>query len=163
VRNNYTLTSEPGKSIYDQLIDYSLDYCTIFLLVTRHSISVSKSAKDVLDRLQSFLFYQQEEASWPGTELLEGTATVYRYRLTPESASILTDVADGLFSWTQPQLPEDLILIRDDGSPLLVSISHEKDGYLELSTEERSDLISRIPDIAAILEHTPDKYENNAN
>jgi hypothetical protein len=35
-----------------------------------------------------------------------------------------------------PDLPEDLSFVRADGTPLLVTIAHEQDGYLELTRED---------------------------
>ena len=48
-------------------------------------------------------------------------------------------------AWRQPDLPEDLCLLRADGSPWLATIAHEADGFLLLSEAEREDLNTRVP------------------
>jgi hypothetical protein len=62
--------------------------------------------------------------------------------------SVLIEASEGLFSWTQPELPEDLCLFRKDGEPWLVTIAHEKDGYLVLSPNESAALTESIPTLS---------------
>ena len=71
-----------------------------------------------------------------------------RSKLSPGTASILAEVADGLFSWIQPNLPEDLCLFRKEGEPWLVSIAHEKDAYMVLPPEESAALTESIPTVS---------------
>lgn len=144
-RSNYRVLQEPRGNTYRRLIDYSLRYCHSFLLVVGPSIPINETGRRVLTSLEPFLLSQTESSEWPGTRLLDGVARVYRFTLSSESATILAQVADSLFSWVQPNLPEDLCLNRCDGSPFLVTISHEKDAYLQLTPEEASVLIAGVP------------------
>jgi hypothetical protein len=150
-RVTYNLVKEPRGETYQRLIAHLSSNCYVFLLVLRHSVNVSPSAKSVLKKLEPFLLAQSEESTWPGTVLLDETATVYTFSLSSEAIHYLSSAAGGLFSWIQPELPEDLCLIRFDGSPCLVTITHEKDGYLVLSDEEYRNLVAEIPDLVAII------------
>ena len=146
-RRNCTPHEEPKGDTYRRLLVSSLEYCNVFLLVDRGYPEFDESAKGLLERLQPFLIGRTEESEWPGTKLLNSTATVHRFRLTPESVTVLGDATDRLYSWEQPELPEDLSLIRFDGSPWLVTIAHERDSYLTLSPEEKAQLLIEIPDL----------------
>lgn len=127
---------------YTRLIHISLIYCDSFLLVMRSSLGISDSCVVVMNRLSPYLLSKSQESEWPGTKLLDDEkATVYKYRLTRESAKILSEITDRLYLWIQPNLPEDLSLLRKNGEPWLVSISHEKDGYFRISTDEEQDLL----------------------
>lgn len=148
----YSFTREPKDDVYQKLIDYALPYCENIVLVIRPSLPMSPAVSDVLNRLAPFLVEAIETSEWPGTKLLDETARVYRYKFTFESAPILKQAAPSLYGWTQPQLPEDLCLMRADGSPWLVSIAHEMDGYLELSVEEKNNLLVALPEIAPLEE-----------
>ena len=146
-RRNYTPHEEPKGDTYRRLLDASLEYCNVFLLVTRSYPELDESAKGLLEGLQPFFIGRTEESEWPGTELFGSTATVHRFRLTPESVTVLGDATGRLYSWEHPGLPEDLCLIRFDGSPWLVTIAHERDSYLTLSPEEKAQLLIEIPDL----------------
>ena len=97
------------------------------LLVVRGGMRLDPSGERVLARLDPFVRRREKARSWPGTQLVGRghNATVMRYRFGKEVVGILIDAADGLFDWTQPELPEDLCLMRSKGSPWLTTIAHE--------------------------------------
>jgi hypothetical protein len=76
---------------------------------------------------------------------------VNQYRLDEASVPLLADAADGLFDWVQPALPEDLCLLRLDGTPWLVNIAHEEEAWLMLPDEEYQQLVGKLPQLAAHL------------
>jgi len=145
MRAVYNLLDDVKGEAYVRLLHHALSQCDSFTLVIRHSIDVNATAEAVLNRLEPYLTRRDEIAEWPGTLLLDGTAQVNTFKLSPPTASVLAEVADGLFSWTQPELPEDLCLIKKDGEPWLVTIAHEEDAYLVLSAEESAALTESIP------------------
>jgi hypothetical protein len=164
-RKIYNFLEEPTFRKYRILIDYSTRYCDTFLLVIQDPDWFELSAWDMLSRLGPFLKEKFLSLEWPGTILGNGDIsksdhgdntstgpTIYKYYLNKETAEILKNATHGLYSWIQPNLPEDLSLLRPDGSPWLVSITHERDGYLELSTDEKEQLFEALPEIASILE-----------
>jgi hypothetical protein len=127
---------EPIGEEYTQLINSALLYCDTFLFVIRPELGMSDLCKTLVNRLEPFLSQKTQESEWPGTKLSSGAADIYRFKLSRDSARILTEISDKLFAWVQPNLPEDLSFLRSSGEPWLVTISHEKDGYFNLSEEE---------------------------
>ena len=144
--------NELSGKIYHQLINYGLNYCDKFLLVIRHSLPLSHHAEHVLDELNLFLMEQRNCSEWPGTILINDTAMVQKYHLNQDSIMIIKTYSEKISDWKQPNLPEDLCLLRDDGTPWLVSIVHEGDIYLEISIEEKEILIKDMPKIKSILD-----------
>lgn len=142
-----SLTQEPRAKVYRNLIAQARRHCDQFLLVVRGEVGKSTSLLRALNDLQPFLIEQAQAAEWPGTLLLDGEAVVSRYRLCEESVELLTKLADGLYDWQQPDLPEDLCLLRRGGEPWLVSISHERDAYLDLLDHEMAAVQDDLPEL----------------
>lgn len=128
------LREEPQGKAYRELIDRALVHSETFLLVVQdQSEPLEPSGEELLKRLAPFLIAKARESEWPGTTLIGSAADVYRYRLTPGSAQVLKEAVDSLFDWQHPHLPEDLSFIRPDGTPWLVTITHERDAYFFLT------------------------------
>lgn len=101
----YNLLDDVKGEAYLRLLHHALSYCDSFILVIRHSIDVNPSAAALLNRLEPSLISSEESSEWPGTQLLDDTAQVNTYKLSPNTAADLAEVADSLFSWCQPELP----------------------------------------------------------
>ena len=155
-RTVYNLLADVKGNTYVRLLQEALNACGSFILVIRPSLDLIDSGHGVLNKLRPFLISEEEKSEWPGTQLLDGTAQVNSYELTLLAAEVLTEVASGLFSWTQPELPEDLCLFRADGEPWLVTIAHEEDGFMVLSADETRALTSRIPGLLLARQHKMD-------
>ena len=78
--------------------------------------------QDVLDRLATGLRSDTED----------GSIRWLRFELSQGCVDVLGE-APGLFAWRQPQRPENLCLLRPDGSPWIVSIAAERIGYVEFT------------------------------
>lgn len=150
-REHVTISVEPTGEIYRRLLDRIAPLCGRFSLVVRPTIELGTAASDVLQQLQPFLVANAQQDAWPGTQLIGDTAHVYYFTVDPRSLAILLNAAEGLYDWLQPALPEDLCFYRHAGEPLLAAISHEGDGYLDLSAEERERMVRDAPELAAIL------------
>ena len=147
-----SLRTPPTGQTYRGIIDLALSCCNQAVLVTRASIELDSSALAVLEQLQPYVIRKVAKATeWPGTTLHcsdlvpDNTATVYYFRFCTQSASILKDSVPELFSWRQPEYPEDLCLVRPDGRTWLVSIAHEEDACFTLTAEEVDALLSALP------------------
>ena len=148
MRMTYELKEEPTGEIYHKLIDHALFECRFVLLVVRDSVRISESGQLILRKMKKFLKSKARGGEWPGTKLLSASkATLYKYELSWEVAEILKMAVRGLYDWVQPQRPEDLCLLRSDGTPWLASIAHEKDAYFTLSGEEKQRLIKVLPSL----------------
>lgn len=143
----YDLKNEPSGAQYQRLVEFASPICTAFVLVLRHEDRVRERARSVLANLQPYLLRTEEAGEWPGTKLPRGTAQVFHFRLNRHSAEILKGSASHLFEWLQPNLPEDLSFLRDDGSAWLTTISHEKQAYFKLSPEEARAIRRTLPEL----------------
>jgi hypothetical protein len=128
----YTLTQEPKSDLYRGILNYALKPCSMALVVVRPDISLTVQASQVIEQLKPFMQTTDEASEWPGTQLLSGTAIVYCFAYNAKTATILQNHSARLFQWVQPDLPEDLCLLKSIDRPWLVSIAHEGDGYFIL-------------------------------
>jgi hypothetical protein len=141
-RQTYDLVDEPTGSAYRGLLRTALRYCSEFGL-THQRDAKSLGVERVLRALEPYLISATRSRSWPGNEMAPGyTAEVFRYRLVPDAVAFLESAVQGLYGWTQLDRPEDLHILRADGSVWLGSIAHERDGWLTLTMEELSALQS---------------------
>jgi len=152
----YTITPRLPSGLYGDILDYAIGNSTTFLLVVRDSLGLSSGATELLERLRSFQVKDCRASRWPGTELLNGTARLVEYTYTAESEDILKQAAKSLFDWKQPDLPEDLCLLRASGDVWMGTISHERDAFFEMEPEEMRAMLSHIPDLSDYVkeEHT---------
>jgi len=150
--SSYTFKKNLSGNEYYNFLKYSLKYCEIFFLVVRNSIDLDSQGKQILESLKNFLVSREERAEWPGTKLLDDTASVFTFNFCIEAIQTLTKSVDNLFGWLQPNYPEDFCLIRKDGSPWLVTISHERDGYLLLTDDEFKDIKNNLPYLMLLKE-----------
>jgi hypothetical protein len=145
MRKTYDIIGEPQGILYKALIDYCSAHAQIVLLVLRETDWTETSAHAFLEQFRSILISQDLATEWPGTRLTSETATIFRYRVTPDLTDYLKTKVDRLYEWQQPERFEDLCFLRSDGTTLLATIAHENDAYLELSEKEYFDLINVLP------------------
>ncbi len=139
-RNSLSFEKEPRDQDYRALVHAVGRMAAYILVVVRDELGLTDSGKGVVRQLEALGAVGVRRDSWPGTKLEGGQAQVYRVPVTVESLTAVAGAADGLYSWCQPELPEDLALVRIDESPLLASVAHEHDAWLELSAEEELQL-----------------------
>jgi len=138
-RKIYDVIDEPVGPEYDALLDSALTQCSTLVLSVRPD-ELEPSATDVLEKLEP----HRQAAS---------AGAVARFALDRDTVSILKQAARGLYAWHSPGLPENLCLLRGDGSPWLVSIAADRLGYLELTPFEKLLLGRSAPGLAAVLAH----------
>ena len=145
MRTTLEIETEPRGQSYVALIYRAFPWCAVMsfvvaplpdggdpLLATGHA---------AIRELEPHLISSSEENEWPGTRLDAGrTARVYRYRLHPEGLGLMTAATDHLYGWRLPHLPEDIALLRADGSPFLVTVTRDEWAALTLDEAERDAL-----------------------
>jgi hypothetical protein len=130
---------EPVGDSYGELLRFALAYATTFSLTMAYK--ATSSMLNALNELQPFELEVREVNEWPGTRLMPGrTAQLHVYQVNPESIARLEGLASGLFSWTNWDLPEDLIFYRADGSVIVGQVASEQSAWLELRDSELADL-----------------------
>jgi len=96
---------------------------------------ITASAERIMKALEPALIGHNDQSDWPGTRLIGHSARVFRYRYNAEVCMILGSSAHGLYDWVTPDRPEDLSVLTS-ATPILTTIAHERDGYLDLSVEQ---------------------------
>jgi hypothetical protein len=150
-RLNFDVPIEDQAEVHALLLRFGasagLPECS---LVVRDEDDLDQSARRVLFDLLPFLVSSGPASEWPGTQLIGHTATVMKYAFETRMAEVMIESAATLYDWEEPRMPEDPCLLRQDGSPWLTTIAHERIAYLTLSPEERLALLATIPQLAPL-------------
>jgi hypothetical protein len=151
-RTTFTFSREPRDDLYGRLLEAALTQAKTLGLIVQKRRTYPSSAIEVLDRLSPYLIEKRNVTEWPGTRLVPGYVEELRiYRYDSAVKHFLEFVADGLFDWQNPDLPDDLHFLRSDESTWLGSIAHESDAWLELTSAEHAQLGEIAPQLTAIL------------
>lgn len=130
-----------GERLKKLLVEVSPKFCRRYLLVVRPSLGTSQTLHTFLARLAPSILSRRQVSEWPGTQLLDGElADVYEGELSHHATKTFAASVGSLLDFQQPALPEDLSLLREDGSPWLITCAHESDIYLELSEQELTEI-----------------------
>lgn len=140
-RRSFEVASEPRGRAYADLLYRAYPWCAELLLVLvplpDGSDPLLPRGRAVMADLEPHLLSSAATREWPATRL-DGDARgiVHRYRLDPALLDVVTSASDRLYAWTPPELPQDVALLRRDGTPFLATVTHERWAALELSDEE---------------------------
>lgn len=141
--------------VYELLLKGVANYGAMGQLVLRRTMGRAKSCEAFLGELSPWICVTAARAEWPGTRLVDNLADVVVFELCTESLTILFRHSCGLYSWIQPELPEDLCILRHDSSPILATISHERDGWLSLLPSELEQLRVAVPSFEEFTARAP--------
>jgi hypothetical protein len=130
------------------------------LLVLRDELGISAHGVDFLERMTPPLKDRLRCDSGPGTILVGGEATVFRFKRSTVVRDQIVGASNHLYGWRQPHPPEDLGFLRKDGSAILTSSSHEGEAYLTLTEAERRVLLSS-PEVERMVRRRPDDADVN--
>lgn len=144
-----------GRS-FEQLLDLAASIGGRGLIVMRHGEEVHPSASQVAQQLQEYGSVNTNASEWPGTILIDDTATVINFAVNTHSLCVVAAASSSLLSWQHPQLPEDLCFLRPSGQAWLTTIAHEGDAFLQLLPEEVATVAVRQPDLYRSLEPVGD-------
>lgn len=133
----YDFIEEPAADLLRSLLVEASELATTCGFVVQADFPTNQRATRLATELHSYLKTTEEVTSWPGTQLYgEKQAIRYEYLFSQHVAGLLSEAADGLYDWVTPDLPEDLHLLRQDGSVFLGSVAHERDAWLEAEQDE---------------------------
>ena len=124
----FDIVAEPKGQTYFDLLNFAASRCASFSLVWQEQFKFEQSAYAIKHNLKPFLLSNDRTDKWPGTTLIGHEAIVRRYRVVDESVKLL-HVAGALYSWLQPNLPEDLAFYGSDDAVWLASVSHEGEAW----------------------------------
>jgi hypothetical protein len=119
---------------YKEFIDYVYARSDVFGFVVRTDMDQNKSVKDFLDQNKDLITAKKMSHEWAGTITFGEKHEVYFFKTNEESRKVL-DAVDSIYSWRNPDLPEDLFFYRD-GKIYFYSTSHEEISGLVIMNEE---------------------------
>lgn len=131
----WIFSTEPKGKTYEELIDLAGQICSEFILVRRHKDILSKNVENLLKELSDFLVEEKIQESWPGTDT-GGDNIVYYFKLNNITKEIIKKYSQGMYSWMEPMLLQDLCFLKDGRNPWIINIAHEKFSYLENSNDD---------------------------
>jgi hypothetical protein len=147
----FDVIEEPCGDVLVRLLRAVGRHAAAVLLVVRDDLGLTDAGGAVITRLRNHLVSEKRSASWPGTSLQKDQAAVLEFSVNAMVLEELISASYGLYGWQQPSLPEDLALLRENGTVLLGSICHERDAYLSLTDEEYRSIAAAIPEIDGIV------------
>ena len=142
----FDIVAEPRGKTYLDLLNFAASRCESFSLVWRQQFEFEPSAYEIKHALKPFLISNIKTDEWPGTKLIGHEAMVRRYRVAAESVELLR-VADSLYSWLRPKLPEDLAFYSSGDTVWLATISHEGEAWFLDESLVPTEIYAYVPGI----------------
>jgi hypothetical protein len=137
----YWFPSEPHGSALEALLNYCAALGSHCSVVDRFPQSKKgrEAREGFLIAAKPHLLGIDEVSNWPGSSVRKGTVPLWRLTLGTGLLDLLVAQAKGLYDFQSPKLPEDFAVYRDDGSVLLGSVAHEHMGWMNLTSQEKTD------------------------
>ena len=145
-----TFRREPTGELWRRILTFAVGRFPAILFVERDDAPVED--RSLIEALRPVLVDERRSSRWPGTQLYGAEATVWRHRLDAAVARRLTGAAEGLYRWLAPDLPEDLCILREDGTAWLGSIAHEETAWLSVTDGEWAEVSAAIPGLTAAVD-----------
>lgn len=130
--------------IAENILEIVPHFCSQFSLVLRDKVELSRKGISFLEELQPYFVEARRSSSWPGTELINGEATIQTYKVCKETVALIKTVGN-LFNFVSPEYPEDVCFYESDGKPWLITIAHENDLYFSVGPKDLEILEERFP------------------
>ena len=136
----WCLTDNPRGSVYRHLIQVLCKNSDRFYFVTRKEIKydpepLAQFAPYIIETYRSNKF---------GTTITHGTAaTVSVITVNKETRLLLQSLADSLYQWVGPRLPEDLTFIQN-GFKWFTCTTHEEMGLFRFHSEYQKKTVEQI-------------------
>jgi hypothetical protein len=128
---------------------------TIGMVIRSDKVALWPRATSLLAALEPYALRIEQVTEWPGTQLIGGrTSRRHLFRLTTDSIDLVLAASTTIFDWINPGLPEDLHLLRRDGSTVLGSIAQENAVWLEVDGDELDRMLATASaELHGVLTH----------
>ena len=151
MKPKFDIVAEPKGQTYVDLLNFAAARCQSFSLVWRNQFKFGQSAYELKHVLRPYQLSNVRTGEWPGTKLIGHEAIVRRYRVSDESVKLLYG-AGSLYSWLQPNLPEDLAFYSAGDAGWLASISHEGRAWFLDESLAAEEIYAHVPGLK-VREH----------
>jgi hypothetical protein len=136
-----------NKKIFQEILLLGLNECNYILLITRNLLGRSIKLESLLKELKINWIAEKEVTHWPGTTIDSDIAKMYIYSYDNFVLSTLLKYGPNQNDWIQPNLPEDICLMRDYEKKWFFSITHENAFAFDISDDEKRELELKIPNL----------------
>lgn len=145
-RRDYTLDAELSAEDFRGVLRAGAEACAVVEFVVRPSLPLVAAGQFFLESLHPYL-HSTFDAPAEG----EHHARVFRYVYSRGVIDRVGRAASSIYDWRQPDRPEDLALLRADGSRWLSSDARGRRVIFTLSDPERARLVDQVPPLAVAL------------
>jgi hypothetical protein len=146
---DYDLTGNLEGFTYQQLLNWALEECESFSLVTRKGTESNKE-KEINKRLKPFLLEEIQTNEWPGTKVIGPPEHNLRfYKLDRNSVKILSE-ANSVYSWLAPDRPEDLAFYKENKCLWFGSVAHENMAFFNKPSFNKGEVQKRLIETAVL-------------
>ena len=140
-----------SKQSIERIFRASVEYGKYFMFVARRPLS--EIEQKVLEKLSLWLVEKKLVQCWPGTMLIgSDTVELFKYKLCNESMLCFLEEGFELVMNNDKNSLEDISVIRQDGRPWFITITHEKDAFFKVEPEEIDDMSTILGDITFEIE-----------
>lgn len=136
----WDLIENPSNEIYRKLITVLCNNSDKFYFITRKEL---KCNHEILELFKPYVLQTYQTKEWASTITKGPEATVYVIDSNIETCHLLQQVANSLYDWVAPQLPEDLTFIKNNFE-WFTSTTHEEFGGFSIRSEYYRNLIGEI-------------------
>jgi len=145
----YDLIGNLEGFTYQQLLNWALEECAVFSLVTRKGTE-SDQEKEINKILKPFLLEEIQTNEWPGTKVFGPAEHSLRfYKLDRNSIKILSD-ANSVYSWLAPDRAEDLAFYKENKYLWFGSVAHEKMAFFSNPSFNKGEVQKRLIETAVL-------------
>ncbi len=139
-----SINKNPKSKVFHDLIDVCFEVCDEFHLVIRTDMGIIGDLPDTLKVFKDSFKVMKKESEWASTILGDGfTADVYYFKADEHAKTILKNMADSLFEFEMPSLPEDLSFFKN-GEVWMATSSHEKQCFIYPQNQDETAEIMSI-------------------
>ena len=135
-------TGEWTSDALANVVRFCAARCKYFLLIR---VDAANAALETpLDELRQYMHSRTHVTAWPGTVKLSGDQhEMLKFNATEASCDILINRVLPELATAAPRV-EDLSLLREDGRPFFVTITHEHDAFFKIDEAEMHELATAI-------------------
>lgn len=137
---------EPSGSSYRALLAEGFARGASYGLVLRDDGASPESTR-LMEALRDFGAKVHRTATWPGTLLLEGEASVVGGPVSAGVLHLLLERAATLYAWRAPALLEDPFVLREDGSVWLATLSRDRSCFVRGPLDEVRHLAANFDEL----------------
>ena len=137
----WELIENPKDETYQDLIKLLCDYSDTFYFVSRKEL---KYNQEILAMFEPFVIETYQTKKWSSTETKGPAATVHVIEASHVTCRLLQQLANSLYDWVAPSLPEDLTFKKNDFAWFSCS-THEEFGGFSIRSDYYRKLLGQVP------------------